>query len=141
MTVITHSHLRLEASALALRGLGGWLRDAIEQLPDEQVAATLLPRAELALHEACMNVVDHAQLPAGEGIEVELVLSADRLVLTVRDRGKEFHPSEVPEPQRAVLQERGYGVKIIRSLVSDLSLRRVESTNVLELTINLGEHP
>lgn len=141
MELIAHSRLSLEPDPLALRELGSWLGTATQLLPDRAAAATLLARAELAVHEACMNVVDHAQLPAGEVIELDLVLTADRLTVRVVDWGEEFRLSDVPNPPADVLQERGYGVKIIRSIVSDLTYRRDDSTNVLELTIDVGAQP
>lgn len=88
-----------------------------------------------------MNVVDHAQLPAGESIDLELVLTTEHLIVRVVDRGEEFHIDDVRQPPVDELQERGYGVKIIRSLVSDLTYRRVDSTNVLELTIDTAPQP
>ena len=57
------------------------------------------------------------------------------------DAGEEFHLSEVATPPTDTMQERGYGVKIIRSLVSDLTYRRSGSRNELEMRIDLEPHP
>lgn len=139
MTVLARSRLVLAPNALALREIGPWLRATTSELTDAAVTAAVA-RSELAVHEACMNVVDHANLPPGSTLEVRLVLSTDRLTLTVVDGGDEFHLADVKSPPSHVMQERGFGVKIIRSLVDELTYRRVGSTNELELTIYPGEH-
>lgn len=138
MSVVARSSLRLEAHALAMRQIGGWLTDATDLLATG-TAPGLTARAELAVHEACMNVVDHARLPEGSLIELTLVLTTDRLTVTVADDGDEFLLSAVPSPAPGNLQERGFGVKIIRTLVSELSYRRIGSRNELELRIDIEE--
>ncbi|OLF07066.1 hypothetical protein BU204_35925 [Actinophytocola xanthii] len=105
---------------------------------DAETAGALLSRMELAVHEVCMNVVEHAQLPPGSTIELSLVLSSDGLTVWVRDPGEEFDLAAVPSPPERVLQERGYGIKIARALVSELTYRRTGSGNELALRIDLG---
>lgn len=137
MTILAQSRLRLEPNALALRQIGGWLKEATDLL--EEKPPGLLSRAELAVHEACMNVVDHANLPEGSTLDLALVLSTRDLRVQITDSGEEFAITEVASPADHTLQERGYGVKIIRALVNDLTYRRVDSHNELELRIDLDE--
>ncbi|QHC68011.1 hypothetical protein GSU68_16505 [Rathayibacter sp. VKM Ac-2759] len=137
MTVLVESRLRLEPDVLAVRALGGWLREAALVL-DPAAAAALLARAELAVHEACINVIDHAGAPPGTTIDLDLVLEEDRLTVRVSDRGAAFDLGAVPVPEAGAVQERGFGVKIIRSLVDELSYRRTGSGNELELAFDLG---
>jgi serine/threonine-protein kinase RsbW len=132
------SRLLLEPTALAVRAIGDWLRDATAEL-DRATADALLMRAELATHEACMNVVDHAGLPDGSTIELLAALNDDRLTVTVRDAGQPFDLAHVSVPDPQVLQERGYGVKIIRSLVNNLAYRRVGLTNELVLQFDIED--
>lgn len=135
MTPLAESRLVLEPNALDVRRIGGWLRSATEQL-EEHKAAALLARAELAVHEACMNVIDHAHLPDGAVIDLRLALEPDRLTVWVVDSGEEFDMDSVPSPPVGALQERGYGLKIIRALVSTLTYRRTADGNELELRID-----
>ncbi|SKA94519.1 Anti-sigma regulatory factor (Ser/Thr protein kinase) [Agreia bicolorata] len=137
MTVVAESSLQLQPTALAMREIGGWLRSAIDHL-DDTTAAALFPRAELAVHEACMNVIEHGQLPAGAVVDVNLVLDSTELTVWVRDSGTEFDLAAVTSPAPNTLQERGYGIKIIRSLVSELSYRRIGEQNELTLRIDFG---
>ncbi|MCK2037538.1 ATP-binding protein [Microbacterium sp. SSW1-49] len=137
MTVLAASRIRLEPTPVALRAIGGWLRQATARL-DADAAAAMLSRAELAVHEACMNVIEHAGLPEGSEIDLELELTTDRLTIRVSDAGDVFDLDAVADPAPHTLQEGGYGVKIIRSLVDELTYRRSNSMNELELRLNLG---
>ncbi len=138
MSGTVHTSLRLEPSALAVRQVGPWLRSSLTSLGTELADAVMM-KAELAVHEACMNVVDHANLPSGSTIDVHLELTPERLVVRVCDPGDEFDLAAVPEPAPMTLQERGYGVKIIRSLVSELTYRRLGSVNELRLHIDINQ--
>ncbi|GLZ36703.1 ATP-binding protein [Actinokineospora sp. NBRC 105648] len=137
MTSVTTATLRLAPDVLSTREIGPWLRTAMRHV-DAETADALLSRMELAVHEVCMNVVDHAHLPADSVIELSLVLSSTDLTVWVRDRGAEFDLAAIPDPAEGVLQERGYGIKIARALVSELSYRRTRSGNELALRIDRG---
>ncbi len=135
--MLVESRLQIEPTALAVRAIGGWLHDAAAHV-DPAAAAALLSRAELAVHEACMNVIDHAELPSGSSLTLDLELTYGALTVRVSDPGDPFDLDAVPVPDPQALEPRGYGVKIIRGLVSELSYRRVGSTNELTLRFDIG---
>lgn len=132
--------LGLVPTELALRAIGPWLQQSVGGL-DPTTARAVLPRMELAVHETCMNVVHHAALADGEQIELALTLDPDHLTVYVRDPGAAFDQAGVPEPAGGELRERGYGVKIARSLVDELTYRRQGSRNELALRIDLEGRP
>lgn len=70
-----------------------------------------LYQIQLAVDEACSNVVDHAYADLEPGdMEVSCCLDAQTLVIRVRDWGKGFNPDNVPEPDvHAPLEERTLG--------------------------------
>lgn len=136
MTGRTTATLELAPTALAMRAIGPWLRGAV-CTANPGTTDALVSRMELAVHEACMNVVDHADLPADGTIGLTLALSQHDLTVQVRDHGREFDPADAPGPPTGELQERGYGVKIVRALVDDLVYRRTGPTNELTLRIDL----
>jgi anti-sigma regulatory factor (Ser/Thr protein kinase) len=139
MAMLAESQINIEPNAVAVRELGPWLRDATAPLSPE-VADVLLARAELAVHEACMNVIDHANLPIASSLELELELSDDCLVVRLTDLGDPFDLARVPTPDPHILKPRGYGVKIIRALATELSYRRVGETNELTLRFDIGKN-
>lgn len=137
MTGIVRSTLELEPTALATREIGGWLATSLAHL-DASTAAAVLARAELAVHEACMNVIDHGALPAGSTIGLALELGPTSLTVRLTDHGAPFDPSTAAVLPAEPLRERGYGLTIIRSLVSDVSYRRVGAVNELVLHMQIG---
>ncbi|SIR74319.1 ATP-binding protein [Microbacterium sp. RURRCA19A] len=135
MTV--RSSLEIEPTALAAREIGGWLAASLGHL-EAKTAAAVLPRAELAVHEACMNVIDHGALPADSTIGLALELGPTSLTVRLTDHGAPFDPSTAAALPAEPLRERGYGLTIIRSLVTEVSYRRVGAVNELELRMEIG---
>lgn len=76
---------------------------------------------ELALTEACANVVEHAA--GADGIEVNLDVAADRCAIDVSDNGAGFDASAVARPDRR--GDRGRGLFLIRSLSDNVRLHSV----------------
>ncbi len=137
MTEIVRSRLALEPTALATRRIGGWLAASLAHL-DPATASALAARAELAVHEACMNVIEHGELPAGSTIDLALEATPGELVVRLVDRGAPFDPSGVAALPADPERERGYGLTIIRSLTTAVAYRRVGEKNELELRMEIG---
>lgn len=73
---------------------------------------------ELALAEACTNVLLHAGV--GDRFHVLARVDAGRCVLEVTDRGRGFDPAEVPV-RLDWESEHGRGVHLMRALVDELN--------------------
>ncbi|GAB2758679.1 ATP-binding protein [Nocardioides pakistanensis] len=73
---------------------------------------------ELAISEACANVIQHAV--DSEGYEVSIELAADRCAITVLDRGEGFNAEGVRD-QADVDAESGRGLQLMRALVDNLN--------------------
>lgn len=138
--VVPVTTLVLTPTALAMRDIGPWLHESTREL-EPRATPTLVSRMELAVHETCMNVVDHAELADGDRIELALLVGPTAVGVRVRDPGTAFDPGTAEEPAAGQLQERGYGVKIVRSLVDQLDYRRVDGRNELLLRFDLGGSP
>jgi len=76
---------------------------------------------ELALTEACANVVRHAT--GADGIEVRLDVAEDRCAIDVADNGAGFDADAVADPQPG--SERGRGLFLIKALSDNV---RMQST-------------
>ena len=106
-------------------------------------AAGLNPKAiyavELAVDEACSNIIDHAY--GGEGIgdmECSVATTDEGLLITLRDFGRPFDPALVPDPQINVpidkLRSRGVGLFLIRKMMDRVEYRAsTEHGNVLTM--------
>lgn len=94
---------------------------------------------QLAVDEACSNIIEHAY--GGEGLgEIECTVQqqADGLMVTLCDRGQPFDPDRVPPPDLSApleeLKARGLGLYWMRKLVDEVHFQfRADATNVLTL--------
>lgn len=81
-------------------------------------AADSIHDVELAISEACANVIQHAV--DSEGYEVSIELAADRCAITVLDRGEGFNADGVRD-QDDNDAESGRGLQLMRALVDNLN--------------------
>jgi serine/threonine-protein kinase RsbW len=80
---------------------------------------------QLAADEASTNIIEHAYAGVEEGrIEIDCNITGDELKIVMRDNGKSFDPSSVPEPNvKADLTERkigGLGMYLMRKLMDEV---------------------
>jgi anti-sigma regulatory factor (Ser/Thr protein kinase) len=99
---------------------------------------------QLAADEASSNVIEHAYAGVGHGkIEIDCSISEAELKIIMRDHGKSFDPSTVPEPNiKADLSERkigGLGMYLMRKLMDEVSYESSADTgNVLTMIKRIG---
>ena len=80
---------------------------------------------QLAVDEACTNIVEHAYGGEGLGdIEIDCSTASDGLEIIIHDSGKQFDPESIPPPNvGAPLEEigpRGAGVFLMRKLMDEV---------------------
>ena len=75
---------------------------------------------QLAITEACANVVEHAT--ASDTYEVKVELAADRCAITVVDKGLGFDATTLPDPPPADA-EHGRGLVLMRALVDNVAFQ------------------
>jgi anti-sigma regulatory factor (Ser/Thr protein kinase) len=99
---------------------------------------------QLAADEASSNIIEHAYVGVGDGkIEIDCSMSETEMKIVMRDHGKSFDPSTVPEPNiKADLSERkigGLGMYLMRKLMDDVSYESSSETgNVLTMIKRIG---
>jgi serine/threonine-protein kinase RsbW len=83
---------------------------------------------ELAVDEACANIIEHAY--GGEGIgEIQCTcqVNKDNLTIILRDFGKPFDPESVPEPNLNApiedLQPGGAGLFLMRKMMDEVEFK------------------
>jgi len=126
--------LTLAARADQVRSATSWLQAQAAGLP-----AQVLGRLELCLHEALANVLEHAGLPAGASIGLELQLQAGRACLILRDPGRAFNPClAVPVPRATRLEQTlpgGLGLVMLRANADQLEYAYVAERNQLSISV------
>jgi anti-sigma regulatory factor (Ser/Thr protein kinase) len=134
--------LTISASPFELAGLRRAARDALCELPD-QVADEML----LALDEAATNAILHGS-GGGDPVQVAVRVRDPWVEATVLDRG----PTTPPQPSLTTdrLSGGGWGLWLLRSLVDEVRLERVEDGTRVTLrrrirppgaATGMGRHP
>ena len=95
---------------------------------------------ELAVEEAVTNVFKYAS-PANPGeIEVTCASGGGKFSIEIRDSGKEFDITKLPDPDLSLdISERpigGLGAYLIKKTADDVTYRRLLGINVLTLVFN-----
>jgi serine/threonine-protein kinase RsbW len=79
---------------------------------------------QLAVDEACSNVVKHGYGGQGGEIEITMEREEDKVRVTIRDWGRSFEPQEIPTPDvTASLEDRrlgGLGLFLIQQVMDDV---------------------
>jgi len=88
---------------------------------------------QLAADEACSNIIEHAYTGIKNGkIDITCSVVNEEFKIVLRDFGKSFNPSSVPEPNvKADLSERkigGLGMYLMRKLMDDVSYKSSSDT-------------
>lgn len=97
---------------------------------------------EMAVDEACSNVIEHAYAEVGGDIELTCtVLEPGQLSIIIRDHGRPFDPASVPEPNVSngakfdAMQQGGLGLYFMRKLMDEVRFQFVpEHGNTLYMT-------
>lgn len=94
---------------------------------------------QLAVDEACSNIIEHAYRGERQGsIECTCHVSDAELRVVLRDHGRPFNPESVPEPNvHACIEDRtggGLGLFLIRQLMDEVHFELTPNTgNVLTM--------
>jgi FixJ family two-component response regulator/anti-sigma regulatory factor (Ser/Thr protein kinase) len=106
-----------EALITARRALRNWLAEV-------GVEPEALYDITLATGEACTNAIEHAYAPGEASFDVEATRGDDDVVVRVRDYGAWREPRG---------QNRGRGLKLMRTLMDDVNVRREAGGTTVEL--------
>ena len=116
--------------------LRGFLEECIEtRLPEDQVN-----EVQLALQEACINVVRHAHAKdASRPLVVAIIASKERLVLEIEDFGPGLPDRSLQprDPDPANPREGGYGLFMMRQVMDEVRSERRDGKHVLVLVKRL----
>lgn len=94
---------------------------------------------QLAVDEACCNIIDHAYGGEGRGwIDCQVDVRSDGLLVTLIDQGKSFDPEGVPPPQIGKplkeVKPRGVGLYLIKKMVDKMEYGSITGQgNVMRL--------
>lgn len=105
---------------------------------DDETTSQLV---QLAVHEICTNIVDHAYAgQSGCTIDVTLTLELGpprQFVVELRDSGQAFDPQSIGPVDLSEPREGGYGLFLARELMDAVHYQRLASQNLWRLTKTL----
>ena len=114
--------LRVSATLDSLEKISTFVVDATTRAGLDDHAAW---QVQLAVDEAATNIIQHGYNPAIPGIiDIAWRVEHDKLIVTLRDRGRRFNPKDVPAPNiQSPLEERepgGLGLYLMNKLMDDV---------------------
>ena len=127
--------LTIPATFQALERVTDYLMQVVGQL-DKETRSTIV----LAVHELCMNIVQHAY--AGESGVIELHARYDRRQLEIRifDQGSHGyrHPEAIVPPNVNDYPESGWGIYIVHQVMYVVEYQRTNGQNQWYLVKNFA---
>ena len=121
--------LQLPRDALSVPVVRRVLNSSMQTLGVEENCLTDI---EIALTEACTNVLDHAA--TGDEYEVVAGLDDNACVIEVIDTGRGFDADRLGHAEADPSAEEGRGIQLIRALVDKVHFRsRAESGTIVHL--------
>jgi serine/threonine-protein kinase RsbW len=132
--------LDVPASYKYLHLLAPCLAEMLVRFEDLAEREVTVYNLQLALHEVCTNIVEHAYAGTSGGrVLVSLTLheQARCLVIEVQDSGSSFAIESVAEPDLEQAQEGGYGLFLVRSLMDEVTYTPGGPQNIWRLVKQL----
>lgn len=121
------------------------IRDLVAQVARESgFTEKAVYSLQLAADEAASNIIEHAYEGVSDAdLDITCDMHGDTMVITMRDTGKPFDPSQVKQPNlKADLSDRqigGLGVYLMRKLMDEVRYESNSKTgNLLTMTKRRG---
>lgn len=114
--------LELPANARYLNVLAACIGEMLSRVDGMNDPQQTIYNIQLAVHEGCTNIVDHAYIDDGGRIAVNLMLgwSPPQIIVELHDNGRSFDPHNIPDPNFDEPQVRGYGLYLMRQIMDEV---------------------
>lgn len=126
-----HKHLNIIGACLTA------LLERVDHLNDREMLAYNL---ELALHETCTNIVEHAYSEQIGRIQIAMSIASTpqrQLVIDLFDTGRSFVIENAESPDLDNAQVHGYGLYLMRQLLDEVIYNTEKEHNHWRLIKNL----
>ncbi len=139
MSYLDAIHLQLPAKFQYLNIIGGTIQAICMYHPVMSQYPDTCYNLQLAVHEACANVIEHAyECDESQTFELEIEIweHPAQLVVKIRDRGRSFDPDVIPQPALGKPQVRGFGMFLMQNLLDQVAYQSQDGVNVWTLGKN-----
>jgi serine/threonine-protein kinase RsbW len=123
--------LDLPATSKYLGVLGACITEMLRRAEGVDDLQTVAYGIQLAAHEICVNIVEHAYTGYAEGrikIGLMIVSQPRRFVVELADNGRPYDPSTLA-PLQDDLQNRGRGLLLVHKLMDEVLYQRLPDGN------------
>lgn len=133
--------VRLELPAIHkyLNVIGSCIHAMLEREQSLPGRDSLFYNIELAVHEACTNIVEHAYAGVSGRIEIAFTLIEEpkQFIIELRDRGQSFNLAAIQAPNLEQPQTSGYGLFLVHQLMDEVTYYPEPGNNRWRLVKNL----
>jgi serine/threonine-protein kinase RsbW len=131
--------LTIPADYRLINVVGACIRTMLGQLDNQLIQEGLIYNIELAVHETCTNIIEHAYAgsPGRIRVEARIVESPPQLIITLHDTGHGFEMHEIQTPDPANPRTKGYGLFLVNTLMDEVFYHSNETSNHWQLVKNL----
>lgn len=133
-------HLDVPADHKYLNLVSNCVAGLLERVEGIREPKMVIYNLQLAVQEACTNIVQHAYARTTEGrIEARLTLvyCPFQVIVELHDTGQPFNPETVSEPDLSHPQVRGYGLFLMKQLLDEVTYHSQPNSNYWRLVKNL----
>lgn len=124
---LAHHELEIRSDLKELAAARAFVRSACRDVPHAPLDDESLGKLELAVTEACSNIVKHAHHGrTDQAIHLEAEVFPRQVVVRLYHLGDAFDPSKVSPPRLDGTQHSGFGVYLINQSVDDVRYYRDE---------------
>jgi serine/threonine-protein kinase RsbW len=136
--------LDVPATYRYLNVVGACITEVLARVEGLAEPAMVAYRVNLAVHEICANIVEHAYAGQPEGriaVTVVLITQPRSLIIDLHDTGRSFDPACVLAPNLNEGQVGGYGLFLVRELMDDVIYQPQPGSNCWRLVKGLEPGP
>jgi serine/threonine-protein kinase RsbW len=139
-TVSDVLRIEMPAAHAYLPMIGPSISCLFNNTPSPASANGLAYNIELAVHEVCANIIDHAYngRPGRIKIVFTMVSNPQQLVVELFDNGRSFEYASISMPSPDEPQVRGYGLFLIQALMDEVEYCPKADGNTWRLVKNLA---
>ena len=132
-------HLEIPAEVKYLGTVTACVRSALERIKCSPLDDRDRMAVELAVHEACANIIEHAYKGRTGQIQmtIDLLENPCELAIELHDTGKAASLENVKQPNLEEPQEKGYGLFLMQQLMDSVEYFPEEGNNRWRLTKRL----
>lgn len=118
-----HATLVIPATFEALVALGAFIGQVVPDAPDR-----MRLQVTLAVHELCMNIVQHGYAGTDGDIRLEVDYTDQRVHFEIYDHGPySYEETDVVAPDPFDLPEHGWGIPILHRVMDEVHYQRLDS--------------